>query len=318
MDSCPTPAFFAETPAASGPRPMTETRPVNPHTRRIKGTAFRLMAATVSLAFCLNLPAQRVIPIPPPPNQPVRPADRVIVLKMRVEEGNVTTDITDAPLHQVLKELAERTGIVFEVRSQENPPVSIHLQHIPLQEAIRRIAGGNNVMFYFGEGAESDRIKMVRIFSRTNPGLQPSLLYLGTGTVTKTNNTLETPEQAIQVLGSDASIEDKESAIEILTKSKSDPAVKAMIVCISDPAPEIRVAAIEGLATMGAQAALPDIVKSLKDQNPGVRHSAVLAIAALGNSGNVKDLKPLSSDKDAGVAAATEIAIRKLSAPEKK
>jgi hypothetical protein len=218
----------------------------------------------------------------------------------------------------VLKELADRTGIVFEVRSQENPNVSIHLQHVSLTEAIQRIAGASNAIFYYGEGAESDRISVVRIFSRAAPGPQPSLLYLGNGAITKTNNTAETPEQALQVLASNSSVEDKEIGIEILTKSKSQAAVKALTDCISDPVPEIRAAAIEGLAAMGARAALPGILKSLKDEHPGVRHSAAMAVATLGSAANLRDLKPLRSDKDAGVAAAAEIAIRRLSAAEKK
>jgi hypothetical protein len=294
-----------------------EGRPVNRCVGRIKTAVFCLLAALMIPGFCANLHAQRIVPVPAP-NPQGGTGGKVVLLKMRVDEGRVTADITDAPLQQVLKELAERTGIVFEVRSQENPPVSIHLQHVLLPEAIQRIAAGSNAIFYYGKAAESERITLVRIFSRMAPGPQPSLLYIGTGEITKTNYTVETPEQALQVLASTAGIEDKEIGIEILTKSKGEAAVKALMGCMSDPVPEIRVAAIEGLAAMGTQAALPAIVKRLKDEHPGVRQSATTAIALLGNAGYVKDLKPLSFDKDPGVAAAAEVAIRKLSATEKK
>lgn len=239
-------------------------------------------------------------------------------MKMRVEEGNVTADITDSPLQAVLRELAERTGVVFEVRSQENPPVSIHLQHVSLQEAIRRITSGSNTIFLYGQGEESTQLKLVRIFPRTPPVQQPALVYLGTGAVTKNNNTVETPEQALQALASNATIEDREMAIEVLVKNKGEAAVKALTESISDPAPEIRVAAIEGLAAMGARATLPEILKSLKDLHPGVRQSAVTAVTLLGDAGNLRDLKPLASDKDASVATAAEVAIRKLSSSGKK
>lgn len=239
-------------------------------------------------------------------------------IKMRVEEGMLTADVAESPMQDVLKELAERTGVIFEVRTQDNPLVSIHLQSIPLLESIQRIASMSNAIFLYGQGAESDRLTMVRIFPRSAPVQQPSLIYLGTGVVTKNNNVVETPEQAFHVLTIDASIEDKEKGIEILTKSSSEASVKALMNCISDPAPEIRAAAIEGLAAMGAHETLPIIVKSLKDGHPGVRQSATTAVALLGDSKNLKDLKPLTFDKDASVAGAAEVAIRKLSSSVKK
>jgi hypothetical protein len=239
-------------------------------------------------------------------------------IKMRVEDGRVTADVTETPLQEVLKELAERTGVIFEVRTQDNPLVSIHLQSTPLLESIQRIASGSNAIFIYGQGAESDRLTMARIYPRSAPVQQPSLIYLGTGVVTKNNNIVETPEQALQVLTIDASVEDKEKAIEILTKSKNEVSVRVLMTCISDPVPGVRAAAIEGLAAMGAHEALSDIVKCLKDEHPGVRQSATTAVALLGDPKNVKDLKPLTFDKDPSVAGAAEVAIRKLSSSVKK
>lgn len=243
---------------------------------------------------------------------------RPAVLKMRVEEGRVIADISDCPMQTVLQELADRTGIIFEVRSEQNPLVSLHLNRVPLEEAIRRIAAQSDVMFLYGQGEESDRITTARVFPRTAAIPQPALIYLGSGVVTRTSHTVETPEQALAVLSTNASLEDREVGIEILVKTRSPEAVKALINCINDPAPEIRAAAIEGLATMDARSALPAILKRLKDEHPGVRQSATAAVALLGDARNVNDLKPLSFDKDSSVAAAAETAIRKLSAGEKK
>jgi hypothetical protein len=258
------------------------------------------MAIMGMLVLCPTLPGQ----IPP---------EKPVLMKIRVEEGKITADITEVPLHTVLKELAERTGIIFEVRSQDNPPVWIHLSEIPAEEAIQRIASKSNVILVYGKGAESGRITMARIFPRMAPTTQPGISYLGTGAITKTNNTVETPDQALQILQKNASIEDRQTAIEVLVKSKSEAGMKALMNCLSDPAPQIRIAAIEGLAQMGAHAALLEIVKSLKDAHPGVRQSATTAVSLLGDSANLKDLRPLRFDKDGAVAAAAEIAIRKLS-----
>jgi HEAT repeat protein len=190
---------------------------------------------------------------------------------------------------------------------------------VGLQEAIQRIVPGFNTIFFFDQSQpESERIALVRVFPRTAVTPQPSVLYLGTGAITRSGDNGETEEQALKILSGSAEIEAKEKAIEILVNAKSDEGIKELMKSISNPAPEIRVAAIEGLAALNAKEALPGVLKSLKDQHPAVRQSAATAVALLGTAQNIKDLKPLTSDKDAGVSAAAETAIRKLLTAVKK
>jgi hypothetical protein len=241
------------------------------------------------------------------------------VLTIRLENVKITADIVEAPLQDVLRELAARTGIIFEVRSQENPLVSLHLNKAPMQEAIERITAGSNTMFFYDKSAPgSEKISLVRIFPRVANTPQPGILYLGTGAITKSGDDIDNPEQALKVLAESTKIEEREKAIEVLVNAKSSEAAKALSTTLTDPAPEIRVASIEGLAVLNARDALPGILKSLKDKNPAVRQSAATAVSLLGDAQNVKDLKPLGADKDAGVAAAAEMAMRKLSAAIKK
>jgi type II secretory pathway component GspD/PulD (secretin) len=269
---------------------------------------------------CSILPAQRPYVRGtqyPNPGQPQAP--KPFVLDMLVVEGRVTANITNCPLQTVLQELADRTGILFEVRSQDNSQVSIHLNRVVLPEAIQRIASNSNTMFFYGKGTPGfEPITLVRVFSRTNPVQQPGLVYLGSGVVTKSNETVETPEQAIKVLSENTDVKMREKAIEILVHSENDGALKALVNSVLDPAPEVRIAAIEGLAARDAHKALPVILKSLKDPHPKVRQSAINAVAFLGDSQNLNNLKPLIADRDQGVVAAARIAIVKLSAAVKR
>jgi hypothetical protein len=247
------------------------------------------------------------------PNQfevksPIIPA----VLKMRVIEGQVFADITASPLQTVLQELADRTGILFEVQSHYNPLVSIHLDGTPLIEAIERIVADSNIIFVY-DTSDSTRVSLVRILPRTNPVLQPSILSLGTGAVTKINIEIHTFEQAQKVLSSTADLDDRKKAIEFLVKEKRQSSAQALMEVLDDSAPEIRISAIEGLASLKSHKALSRILVQLKDPDPGVRQSAVLAVASLGTSRNIKDLKPLTFDRNAQVSAAAESAIQKLS-----
>ncbi len=250
-------------------------------------------------------------PQPPVQPQPAIPA----YMKVRVEDDQVTATVRATPLQQVLREIADRTGLVFEVQSQDDPPISISLYRVGLQEAIQRIVASDNSIFYYGKDAENrSRIEFVRVFPRSNQPQQPSLVYIGTGAVTKSgSDTVDTPEDALKVLIDSQSVEARQKAVEVLVAEKGDLATLALTAALLDPAPEVRAAAIEGLASLGAQSALPGIIQALKDKHPGVRQSAITAVALLGDAENIKDLRPLSKDRDASVAATAEVAIRKLS-----
>jgi hypothetical protein len=236
-------------------------------------------------------------------------------MTMRVEGAVVTAEIRATPLQRVLEEIAARTGVIFEVSSDLNPPVSISLYRAELQEAIQRIVGANDSIFYFQrDAAGQSRISFVRVFFRGTKGHPSGILYIGTGTPTKGGlDSIDTPEQALKALAESDKVEVKEKAIEALVAAKGDVAVQALIKVLNDPATEIQVAAIEGLARLGARSALPQILPALKHRHPAVRQSAVEAVALLGSMQNVQNLRPLAQDKDGGVAAAAEMAIRKLS-----
>jgi hypothetical protein len=261
--------------------------------------------------------AQKPFSRPPRfPNQfevkaPIIPAIPA-VQKIRVIEGKVFADITASPLQTVLQELADRTGILFEVQSQHNPPVSVHLTGIPVAEAIERIVTDSNIIYIYNE-SDSTQVSLARILPRANTTLQPSILSLGTGVVTKFNIEINTSEQAQKVLSSTADLDDRKKAIGFLVMEKGKSSTPALMEVLDDSAPEIRIATIDGLAALKSYKALPGILDALKDSDPEVRKSAVSAVALLGTSRNIKDLKPLTFDKNFQVSAAAETAIQKLS-----
>ena len=238
------------------------------------------------------------------------------VIRIRVAEGRVTAEIRNAPLQDVLEELAARSGVIFEIQTQQNPVISQLLEKAELAEAIRRILGDtSDAIFNFTKDANGkDVVGLVRLFPRDKEPQQPGLRYIGLGKVTKSGEDIpENTEQAAAILAESKDLVQRQRAIEVLAMSRNELAMQALTKALSDPAPEIKAAAIDGLASQGSSAALPKIVLALKDKHPGVRQSAIAAIVILGNAGNVRDLKPLSKDSDASVAMAAEMAIRKLS-----
>jgi hypothetical protein len=252
--------------------------------------------------------------MPVAPELPSQATQKPYILNMRVADNLVAANITDCPMQIALQELAERTGIVFEVRSQDNPAISIYQQQLSFKDAVQRIAPDHNIVFYYDDSTP-ERLIGASIFPRSRPIQQPGVVILGTGEVTKTNDEVDTPEQAIKVLaGGDARLSVKKVAVGVLIENKSDEAIKALTKSLSDPEPEIRKTVIEGFAHLKAREALPEIVKSLKDGNPGVRQSAVIAIMELGTAKNLKDVERLKADTDPSVAYFADKAIIKLSA----
>jgi hypothetical protein len=140
-----------------------------------------------ALIYCISAPAQRLPRRNPPVRSPSQqPEPGPAVLDMRVEEGKVAAEIINCPMQTVLKELADWTGIQFEVRSNDNPPVSVRLYGVSVQEAIQRIASDDDTVFtYVGGKPGAEDISFVRVFPRTKPVQQPGIIYLGTGVVTK-------------------------------------------------------------------------------------------------------------------------------------
>jgi hypothetical protein len=250
----------------------------------------------------------------PPIMQPNR-SDEPPSMKLRVEGQDVVAQIRNTPLQDVLAELAAWSGVVFEIDAQENPPVTITFFRVSLPEAIQRLTGNNNsIAFYDRDEAGQARTSFVRILTRTPRPNPPTLHYIGSGSVTKrSDDIVDSPEQALAVLAGSSNLAARQKAIEVLAAAKTAPAIQALKMALTDPAVEIKVAAIDSLASIGVHEALPQILPRLKDAHPGVRQSAVVAVGLLGDATNVKDLRPLLKDPDDSVAAAANVAIQKLS-----
>ena len=247
------------------------------------------------------------------PGGPRQPAPAL--LKMRLDGNQISADIVATPLQQVLEELAAHTGIIFEVSVPLNPPLSLKLYRVPMQEAIQRIVGTNDSIVQYGQDISGQsRIQFVKIFPRGLKGQFAGLRYIGTGSPTKSAvDAPETPAEAVKALTESKSVAAREKAVEVLASIQGDLSIQALTVALNDPADEVKVAAIEGLTRLGARSALPQIIQGFKNPHPAVRQSAVEAVALLGTENNIRDLKSMAGDKDEAVAAAAAQAIRRLS-----
>jgi len=215
-------------------------------------------------------------------SKPAEPAR----MNIRIEADLVSGEIRNTPLQDVLEEIASWSGVIFEVPSEENGPVTIAFYSTPLQEAILRLVGERNSLVYCDQDAAGgNRISLVRILGERGKQKQPSLRYIGSGAKTKTlEDVIDTPEQALRILAESENLQAREKAVAVLADAAVEIALPALTLALDDPAPEVIVAAIEGLSGLGAQESLAHILPALKNEHPGVRQSAVLAVSLLNKS----------------------------------
>jgi hypothetical protein len=154
------------------------------------GSVCLMMVALLSISIAGSAQTRRSTPLQfPVPDSSSSQNQTPMVLKMSVNDGRITAEIVNAPQQTVLEDLAARTGIIFEVRTHDNPPLTLKLDQVSLQEAIRRIAKDENSIYLYSPDAPNpEHIRMVRIYPSKNDLPQPSIIYLGTGKITKQND----------------------------------------------------------------------------------------------------------------------------------
>ena len=83
------------------------------------------------------------------------------------EEPNISIEIQDQPLGEVLDIISQDTGYTFNVSSQwKDYSVNASIQSMPLNKGLNRIlAGLNHVIIY-----ESEKIINILVYGKANPG----------------------------------------------------------------------------------------------------------------------------------------------------
>lgn len=259
--------------------------------------------------------------------------DLSTVIDVAVDQGELTVDLRHASLAAVLAIIAERAAIEVTLHGDLSAPVTQSFAGLPLEEGIRRLAGGHSVAVTYGAAASESGQAMVtgvwvmgdssRPSAEKDERADPRVAETGgesplapqIGEVQRLAGDADRGSEAAmarlaEIGASDADAALRQQAVAALGRLTSAAAEPVLVAALADADVEVRLRAVRGLRRFGTDTAVQSIAEvSLADTDPHVRLAAVTALTSLPGGSMLRGLAKASSDPDDVVRA---VAIRGL------
>lgn len=212
-----------------------------------------------------------------------------------VESGLLTVSIKDISLVNFLDELANQTGIVFDVYANTDRKVTGHYSKIPLDEGLKRLLSPSNfIIIYMDKNDLSKKTEIKKIIVYDHFG-DPS----GQRTIKQTTQ-------------SDVGKEGRKTG-EKRNKTDAAKSLEAYAEQLKDVDPDIRADTVSDMADEYGQAALIYLEKALVfDGNDDVRAAAAEEIGGLDNEEGIEILAKGLNDPDEDVREAVMEALGEI------
>jgi type II secretory pathway component GspD/PulD (secretin) len=81
--------------------------------------------------------------------------------QVKVSNGHLSLDASEAPLAEVLKELGKQAKITFESNVGPEEKITIRLDHLPLEDGIRQLS--KNVTVFYTEDLKDKTPRITRV-----------------------------------------------------------------------------------------------------------------------------------------------------------
>ena len=263
------------------------------------------------------------------------------VIDVAVSGVELTVDVQNAPLAQVLQIIGERACIDVTLHGDFSTPVTQSFVGLPLEEGIRRLARGHSVAVTYGTSTDESGQSMltgVWVIGKSSPGAgaasdsspsSPKAEQADSRVAEATESQLAPRIGEIQRLADDAGrggeaalarltdigAQDadaalRQQAVAALGRLTSSAVEPALVAALADTDVEVRLRAVRGLRRFGTDTAVQSIAEvSLADADPQVRLAAVTALTSLPGGSMRRGLARASSDPDEVVRG---VAIRGL------
>jgi hypothetical protein len=233
---------------------------------------------------------------------------------IRVQEGSVSIKVAEAPLEDVLREIASQSRIRLVLQGSREEKISAEFQSVRLEEALRRLIKENFLLMYSPDGQLAGVVVLSfgtsvpspfsvslpavqepaqRVLQRENGGLHHLVEELHKGNQEerwkavlalgglKDENALEV---VLWALKGDEDPAVREGAIWVLEKLGGPRAVNALTEAVSrDSDSFVRQTAVAALAKIDESKAVEPLTQALwSDRDPFVRYEALVNLVAVG------------------------------------
>jgi hypothetical protein len=255
---------------------------------------------------------------------PPVPASLTPPLVVKVDQGLVSVDARDALLADVLRAVGEQAAIQVTIHSGGADRVTQSFARVGVDEAIRRLASGYDVVLIYGAPrgrTTPGRLVEIRVYKASTPAL-PAVVD-----PRRQNERLQTMRNLIGqarqqqpgaftslagMLASDPDPVIRRHVAAALSGFRGPEAVAALTSALEDQNPSVRSAAVSSLGLMRDETLAPTVAQILaRDQNAAVRRAAVWALATLRSDDAHRGLETATSDPDTSVRQAALAALRR-------
>jgi HEAT repeat protein len=269
------------------------------------------------------------------------PADLSAAIEVTVANGELTVDVRNTPLDQVLGLVGERAGIEVTLRGDLSAPITQAFAGLPFEEGIRQLAHGQSVAVAYGtsvEGSAPARVTKIWVMGKPSSGAEasspsralsmesgaPSLKqeHAGAGVADASGESpmasrigeIQTfaddadrgSEAAMmrlaEIAASDADAGFRQQAVAALARIKDPLVEQALTVALEDAEASVRVRAVRGLRGTGTDTAVATLARaSTGDADPEVRFAALSALMSFPGHTMVQGLVRAVADPDGRV-----------------
>ncbi len=263
-----------------------------------------------------------------------------VEIDVTVEDGVLAVHVRDAPLEDVLRAIAERTGLRMRLAGDLGRPTTAWFT-LRLEEGLRQLVGDNSlIMIYEPARGQAGQLMLTAIRVSGSPDGQVVTIeravkensldrfYDGLDRFDRKSKLRAVRE--LHGLDDEAAIEDLAIVLAQESDSKvrrlaafglgdagDEKALAALIPALSDKDRSVRFQAIHGLAKIGGEEAAEALATALSDHDPAVRLQTVLALQRIGDVGTVGALtKVLGDDKDPVVRRVTVRTLERMGGDE--
>jgi len=249
---------------------------------------------------------------------------------IRVENGLLQVSVNNTPLIDLLEELADQTGIGFEIYADADRKITAKYDNIPLEEGLKRILRPNNhIILYAGKNSPAKKPKIYKIIIYDQSGgssgqgirrqpTKPGNREMDDRTVPmnmEKTDEMET-EKPIEEYAKQLNDADPDVREEALTDMAEEYGEAALIylekALIHDGNDEVRSTAAEEIGDLENVRGIEILAKGLNDPDEDVREAVVEALGNIGGKNALPVLRRAVKDKNEDIREAAADLIEEI------
>jgi hypothetical protein len=228
---------------------------------------------------------------------------------IRFTSGYLTIQVEDAPLDELLDEIARQSGLVVKRYVALDQRVSDRFEQLPLDRALRRILRNRSfVLEYTAE--QPTTLWIVPEGGEAATVQRTTMKPLGNHMPRRDSAAGDNTE--VQGTSDGERSPDREEAALALGESLADDAVTRLSLALIDDDPDVRSAAVSSLTEIGSGEAVQALAAALGDPDPRIREEAVDSLAEIGGENAITLLQLALADEEPTVREAAREALEQV------